>query len=263
MDELADDCPVATRDDEIAGVEILGDYLVARGSKKRKREDGEGREAQPRAEMRARREDRLVQPYNSTTKALMMSRKDDWNTPRWCLDMVHRVLGEIGLDPSSSALANEAVQARQFFDVESDGLKSAWPSGVSVYLNPASGRHATEGSMPIAFWQRLMQHRDAGGLTDAIFFCFNISTLQSTHHHGVPPAAAFPTCILSTRVCFLSNATKQPERPICSNAFIYVPGTRDRTQLFVDVFREIGSMLLPTELASRRFADRRPKRDVV
>lgn len=55
-------------------------------------------------------------------------------TPSQLVDAARQVLGEIDLDPASSAAANKVVQAKSFFTVRTNGLKRRWRG--RVFLNP-------------------------------------------------------------------------------------------------------------------------------
>jgi hypothetical protein len=55
-------------------------------------------------------------------------------TPSALTDAVRQVLGEIDLDPASTAKANKVVQAKSFFTKRANGLKKRWHG--RVFLNP-------------------------------------------------------------------------------------------------------------------------------
>lgn len=63
---------------------------------------------------------------------------NEWGTPSKYARSVRNVLGRIDLDPASNELANETVQAREYLDVDRNGLNQSWYG--TVYLNPPYGR---------------------------------------------------------------------------------------------------------------------------
>lgn len=67
-----------------------------------------------------------------------MPGSSEWYTPSWIIESVREIMGTIDLDPASSALANETVQAATFYDIESDGLSQYWEG--NVWLNPPYAR---------------------------------------------------------------------------------------------------------------------------
>jgi hypothetical protein len=82
-------------------------------------------------------------------------------TPAEYLDAAREVLGEIDLDPASSANANETVQAAEIFDADTDGLAHDWHG--RVWLNPPYGRSLTS-----SFVAKLVGEYNAGRVTAAI-----------------------------------------------------------------------------------------------
>lgn len=81
---------------------------------------------------------------------LLSSKRQDWRTPEWFLDLVRRV-GPIGLDPATSP-ANPTF-AEQFFApappilpvfgrwLGDDGLRCVWPVDRLTFVNPPYGPH--------------------------------------------------------------------------------------------------------------------------
>src|SRR5262249_56141272 len=58
----------------------------------------------------------------------------EWYTPARYIELAREVLGEIDLDPASSAKAQEIVKAQRYFTLEQDGLIRPWHG--RVWLNP-------------------------------------------------------------------------------------------------------------------------------
>ena len=172
---------------------------------------------------------------------------NSWRTPADIIDRARRVLGTIDLDPASDVEANERVQARRILTAEDDGIVSPWladdvgESGpLTIWLNPPGGKRGSE-SLPALFWERLVCFRDSGSLHDAIFLAFSLETLRTTQVSGLGRRAIdFPFCVPKKRIAFQHPDGTGQRSPPNANAIVYVPGTADRTGLFLHEFSEIG-----------------------
>jgi hypothetical protein len=62
----------------------------------------------------------------------------EWYTPARYMVLVREVLGDIDLDPASTAEANQVVRAKVFYDQASNGLARDWRAK-TLFLNPPYG----------------------------------------------------------------------------------------------------------------------------
>ena len=78
----------------------------------------------------------LVQQVTTKKKAHVSnnSGNNEWYTPPKYLDSARVVMGCIDLDPASSIIANERVQAGSIFTAEEDGLQQDWFG--NIWMNP-------------------------------------------------------------------------------------------------------------------------------
>lgn len=165
------------------------------------------------------------------------SRTDEWYTPLEILVMVRSVLGQIDLDPASSAEANDRVAALKYFDQFDDGLKQDWGKDKAIFINPPGGKTGNKSNVAL-FWKKLM----GSEIKHAIFMGFSIECLQTTQGKGVRSAMEFPFCVPSSRIKFFYPHNPKKSSPSHSNVIIYVPGSEDRTDLFCDVFSNLGAV---------------------
>ena len=170
---------------------------------------------------------------------------NSWRTPADIMERARRVLGTIDLDPASDVEANKRVRARRVLTAEDDGLLSPWlddrnAAPLTVFLNPPGGKDHGK-SLPALFWERLMLFHDSGHLHDAIFLAFSLETLRTTQVSGPGRRAIdFPFCVPKKRIAFEHPDGTGQRAPPNANAIVYVPGTVDRTGLFLHEFQEVG-----------------------
>lgn len=169
-----------------------------------------------------------------TKLAQHSSTKVEHYTPDIIVKKARIVLGTIDFDPASDAFGNSRIRAKIYLSEHS--LESEWPAG-SIFLNPPGGKEVR--NQAILFWQKLMEHFASGKLTHAIFIAFSLQHLQTSQ---VCPVSMmeFPICVPAKRLKFLDASGIEQTRPTHSNAIVYVPGTVDRTPLFIKTFKDLG-----------------------
>jgi hypothetical protein len=104
--------------------------------------------------------------------------------------LARQVLGEIDLDPASSAAAQAVVQARQFFTKAEDGLQQDWHG--RVWLNPPY-------SNPAPWIDRALTAYAAGQVL-ALLILVNDQTDAAWYQRLLHAGAA--ACLLARRVPF-------------------------------------------------------------
>ena len=151
---------------------------------------------------------------------------NEWYTPPEYLEAARRVMGSIDLDPASSAIANERVQAALFFTAEDDGLARAW--GGRVWMNPPYA-----GELIGRFCEKLAQHFEDGTVSEAIVLVNN-----ATETRWFQRLAEMSSCVAFPRgrVRFL-DPEGNPGAPLQGQAVIYLG---PNTEHFAAVFSEFG-----------------------
>lgn len=173
----------------------------------------------------------------------LSSRSDEWYTPRYIIELIHQVIPNIDLDPSTSVQANKDIKAKRILTKEDNALVVPWANmPVSIYLNPPGGKIGNK-SMTALFWQRLMDLRSAGLLDEAIFMGFSLEHLAVTQSCDVS-ICNFPIVIPRKRIRFVS-----PDgcfnSPTHSNVIAYIPGLYNNTKLFKETFAQLGAIMFP------------------
>jgi len=76
------------------------------------------------------------------TMTVLLSGSTEWWTPKKYIDAVHKVMGDIDLDPASCKEANKTVCAKKYYTIEDNGLRKKWEG--RIFLNPPYGNTAME-----------------------------------------------------------------------------------------------------------------------
>ncbi len=151
-------------------------------------------------------------------------------TPPKIIDLVRVVMGEIDLDPASDEIAQQWVQAKNYYTLALDGLSNPWFG--RVWLHPPSDGKTAK------WTSKLLDEYESGQVTEAILL--------------VRPSAGskwfqkltklFPVCFPDERLKFLDDQGKPQSQPKYGNAIFYLG---INCQQFGQVFRMIGSVSSP------------------
>lgn len=152
--------------------------------------------------------------------------ENEWYTPQEHIDAAYKVLGTIDLDPASSEIANQRVQAGQIFTIADDGLTKEW--GGKVWMNPPYAQpHIAN------FIEKLASEYEAGRVTEAIALTHNYTDTQWFHRAALSCAAI---CFTRGRIGFLSPEGKRAA-PTQGQAFFYYGS---KVEQFIEAFCRIG-----------------------
>lgn len=152
--------------------------------------------------------------------------ENEWYTPQEHIDAARKVLGTIDLDPASSEIANQRVQAGRIFTLADDGLTKEW--GGRVWMNPPYAQpHIAN------FIEKLAGEYEAGRVTEAIALTHNYTDTVWFHRAALSCAAI---CFTRGRIGFLSPDGKRAA-PTQGQAFFYFGSKVDR---FIDAFCRVG-----------------------
>jgi ParB family chromosome partitioning protein len=173
---------------------------------------------------------RLAELWQS---AIYSSASVEWYTPPRYLEAAREVLGEIDLDPASSAQANVVVRATQFFSMEDDGLAQDWFG--RVFMNPPYGKTADGGSLAGAFCNKAIEQYQAGSIEAGIIL---VNLLPSQAWQA--SLYDYPVCLVDHRIQFVSADGEENKSPTFQNVFTYLGSDEQR---FAEVFSKIGYVM--------------------
>jgi hypothetical protein len=131
-----------------------------------------------------------------------LSESNEHYTPPEIITIARNLLDDdIHFDPTSNAMANCIVGAREYGEVRVDTFRLPWP-GTNAFINPPGGRSFREGyptKSQAAQWL-INTHRriQEGTLQQAVFLAFNLNTVAL-----VPEVSQHQVCFLKKRVQYL------------------------------------------------------------
>lgn len=169
----------------------------------------------------------------------------------------HAVLEGIDLDVASSKVANEYVEAKEFFTPSDDGLNCQQWYG-SVYLFPPSGAYfwdkknqrwkMTRATSPTltsshAVWfRKLYRSWMAREIKQGLYFtnCPDMIRYEQKIFD-------FPMCILKIAPTLLKNTSEGVSKhKTCTSFLVYLPpmeSATESTERFIDIYSEKGRIL--------------------
>jgi ParB family chromosome partitioning protein len=159
------------------------------------------------------------------------SGNNEWYTPPEYLDAAREVLGEIDLDPASSEIAQETVQARKYHTAEDNGLEQEWKG--TIWLNPPYAEPLIH-----QFIDKLLSELKAGNVTEAILLTNN-ATDTAWFHKAEAPARSI--CFTRGRINF-ETLDGDKGSPLQGQAFFYYGENPERFDAY---FREFGFIRWP------------------
>jgi ParB family chromosome partitioning protein len=118
----------------------------------------------------------------------------EWYSPPELIEAARRVLGTIDLDPASSAIAQENVQATTYYTKDDDGLSQPWKG--RVWINPPYAPGLVD-----AFVAKLVGHYRDGDVTAALVL---VNNATETGWFRQLADAASAICFPTGRVRFLA-----------------------------------------------------------
>jgi hypothetical protein len=180
-------------------------------------------------------------------KAQHSSASPEYGTPDLILKPIRVVFGgQIDMDPCTSELFNEVVQAKNFYTAQDNGLDKVW-LGNTLVNSPSD----ISGNLIKKFWEKLIREYACGNVKSAFWIGFNIehlAQLQNTKVDANP--YMFPTCIPHKRIRFNETQANhqvqlfdtddeqlliETDRPAHANFVTFLPDRRKTWQ--VEIFR--------------------------
>lgn len=160
----------------------------------------------------------------------------EWYTPGSYLECARQVMGEFDLDPATSPVAQEQVQARNYFTKDEDGLTQPWHG--KIWCNPP---YCDAGK----FVDKLLAEIGAGRVSQAVLLVNSYTDTRWFHAAGDACAAI---CFTKGRIHFVRPDGDRLEQPAYGSAFIYFGHQVDR---FRAAFASHGLITIPDGAGSK------------
>lgn len=173
---------------------------------------------------------KLISEVISKPHVSFNSGNNEWYTPPAYIEAARGVLEEIDLDPASSEIANQTVQASTYLTAEDDGLSVEWQG--RIFMNPPYSSELIG-----KFAQKLVNHYLAEDVSEAI--CL-VNNATETNWFQTLLSAAPAVCFVSKRVKFLDQNGNPSGAPLQGQAILYLGKNR---QAFMEHFSQFGKVL--------------------
>lgn len=167
---------------------------------------------------------------SKSSKTPTRKKSQDWYTPPEIIALVRLVMGEIDLDPASDNIAQQWIQATNYYTPSQDGLSHPWFGRVWLHP-PAHGK--------TAHWtNKVLAEYELGRVSEALL----LVTPSAGSKWFQKLTRLFPVCFPDERISFLDDQGRPQPRPKHGNAIFYI-GQNDKR--FGQVFGAIGSVTSP------------------
>lgn len=151
--------------------------------------------------------------------------ENEWYTPSKFIEAARTVMNSIDLDPASCELAQQTVQAGQYFTIDDNGLNKEWHG--NVWLNPPYSKESVG-----LFAAKLVE--ETANLSQAIVLVNNATDTQWFHEIA---SVATAICFVRGRIKFNDRNGKPANTPVQGQVCVYVGGNAEK---FCLVFSSFG-----------------------
>lgn len=172
---------------------------------------------------------KLTQPM----QVLLSHKELEYYTPAEYMESTRVVMGSIDLDPASSEIANETINALTIFTQDDNGLKKDWTG--NVWLNPPYSK--TQGKSNQELWaKKLIDEYQKGNVDQAIL----LVKAALGYRWFEALFESWPVCLATKRLSFTKVDGTNDGQSKHGTAFFYFGNNLDR---FVGEFSKWGCII--------------------
>lgn len=154
------------------------------------------------------------------------SGENEWYTPECYIESAKKVMGNIDLDPASSEIANQTVNANLFYSQEEDGLSKEWFG--NVWMNPPY-------SQPLIF-QFISKLVESKGVNQAIVL---VNNGTETQWGQLLLNNSSAVCFHQSRIRFIDKYGNLGQAPLQGQMICYIGSEVNN---FINEFNQYGTI---------------------
>lgn len=148
---------------------------------------------------------------NNKPHVVNNSGENEWYTPAKFIEAARQTMGSIDLDPASSELANQTVQAQTYYTSDDNGLTKTW--GGNVWMNPPYAQ-----PLITQFTELLSDKFDSGEIKQA---CVLVNNATETNWFQRMLDSCTCLCLLKSRVKFIDKSGNPSGAPLQGQIVLY------------------------------------------
>lgn len=156
--------------------------------------------------------------------------ENEWYTPVVYIEAVRAVMGSIDVDPASSDIANQVVEATVYYTVEDDGRLQSWQG--NVWMNPPYAQPLIS-----EFCELLIKKYLVGEVKQA---CVLVNNATETVFYQNMLKVCGAVCFIKGRVRFIDEQGKESGAPLQGQTILYFG---ERIAEFATMFEVFGVIL--------------------
>lgn len=169
----------------------------------------------------------IIEDKKSKAHVSNNSGENEWYTPECYIESARLVMGSIDLDPASSEIANQTVNANLFYTQEEDGLSKEWFG--NIWMNPPY-------SQPLIF-QFISKLVESNQVNQAIVL---VNNGTETKWGQLLMKHSSAVCFHQGRIRFIDKYGNLGDAPLQGQMICYLGSEANN---FVNEFNQYGTIL--------------------